>query len=112
MVFLDAVVGMVHRGLGVWVNLARFVWCDADRCLGYCLCCAADWWMFWLCTAVHGGLRGQENMVLFFCGGAGEPTLDPSFWVGQFLQIALLRVEDAGTALLFGLERVAWFEWC
>lgn len=33
----------------------------ADRCLGYCLCCAADWWMFWLCTAVHGGLRGQEN---------------------------------------------------
>lgn len=60
-VFLDAVVGMVHRGLGVWVNLARFVWCDADRCLGYCLCCAADWWMFWLCTAVHGGLRGQEN---------------------------------------------------
>lgn len=51
-------------------------------------------------------------MALFFCGGVGELTLDPSFWVSQFLQIALLRVEDAGTALLFGLERVAWFEWC
>ena len=53
-------------------------------------------------------------MALFFCGGVGELTEEQGhpLWVSQFLQIALLRVEDAGTALLFGLERVAWFEWC